>query len=94
MSRKELLYNTAYVLRACGKVFYNMLPVHKECGKVEGEKAQMRPQICGKCNATRYEVIRTGATLQCVLFSSALVYMPLASGINEQCGVKDFTCIW
>ncbi len=32
--------------------------------------------------------------LQCVLFLSALVYMHLAIGINEQCDVKNVTCIW
>ncbi len=38
-SSKELLYNTAYVLGACGKDFYDTLPVHKQCGKVEGKKS-------------------------------------------------------
>ncbi len=50
-SRKELLYNTAYVLRACGKDFYDTLPLHKQCGKVEGEKPKCGHQYVG--NAVR-----------------------------------------
>ncbi len=99
-SRKELLYHTAYALRACGKDLYNTLPVPKQCGKVEGKKAQMRPPICGKCSATRYkvtratryDVIQAGATRYEA--TRALVYMHLASGMNEQCDVKNVTCIW
>ncbi len=50
-SRKELLYNTAYVLRACGKDFYDTLPVHQQCGKVEGGKSKCGHQYVG--NAVR-----------------------------------------
>ncbi len=66
----------------------------------------MRPQICGKCSATRYvvtratryEVIQAGATKYEVIrpgatrseATRALVYMHLASGINEQCDVKNW----
>ena len=59
----------------------------------------MRPQICGKCSATRYEVtratryevIRAGATRSEA--TRALVHMHLASGINEQCDGENVTCI-
>ena len=50
-SRKGLLYNTAYVLRACGKDFYDTLPAHKQCGKVEGKKPKCGHQYVG--NAVR-----------------------------------------